>query len=377
MMRLARLRWRRLVNPARRLGVTLQYDGAAAALDLFRERLRAVQATEMPPPSAAAASFDTLTGLATAPPVRLRTPLVGAPAVSAVVRTHNRPALLEQALVSLANQTYSDFEVLVVNDGTLDVQDVLERLDPYVHLRLADHTAGSGRMAALNSGQNAARGRWITYLDDDDVIYPSHLERLAAALTGGEASVAYSDATRTLCWSDAQRDEPVLRLACPSLDFDMGRLLVDNWIASVAFMHAAECSQVIGGFDESLEHFEDWDYLIRLGQACTFRHVPVVTFDYRHRFGPVPEGSRSAYATRKRERILECTRDMYARYPTASPELKARRRLTLAALEQDIEEVSLIEATVANPLLRDLLVTARVGRFPVSRQLAQQFSSPL
>jgi glycosyltransferase involved in cell wall biosynthesis len=321
-----------------------------------------------------ALDVEALVAAATRPPRVVRAPATSEPDVSVVVRTHNRPALLHQALISLANQTFQDFEVVVVNDGEQEIDDVLERLSPYLNLRRAEHTVGRGRTAALNSGLAAAQGRWITYLDDDDVVYPTHLERLVTGVQEGQASAGYSDAMRALCWSDSERDEVVERLACASLDFDLGRLLVDNWIASVAFIHAAECLQTIGGFDETAELVEDWDFLIRLGQSYAVRHIPAITYEYRYRFGPMPEGSRSSLV--KRQQVLECTQQMYDRYPTSSRELRARRRLTLAALRQDIEEVRWIEMSVADPIQQDLLITALIGRFPVSPALSRRFTGP-
>jgi hypothetical protein len=224
----------------------------------------------------------------------------------------------------------------------------------------------------LNSGLAAARGHWITYLDDDDIVYPMHLEHLVGALSDGRAQAVYTDANRALCWSDQQRTETVVRVGCASMDFDLRRLLVDNWIASVAFMHSAACLAQTGPFDEEFEPFEDWEHLIRLGSHCTFAHVPVTTYEYRIWFGPIPADTQSVL--RQRERVLETTRRVYARYPVAAGELQARRRLTLAALQQDIEEVRRIEQTVADPLQRDLLIAALVGRFPVSPALLRRFT---
>jgi hypothetical protein len=162
-------------------------------------------------------------------------------------------------------------------------------------------------------------------------------------------------------------------MACASLDFDPRRLLVDNWIASVAFMHDAACIEQVGLFDEAFEPFEDWEFLLRLGSACTFAHVPEITYEYRIRFGPMPQDTQSAL--RQRERVLAATERIYARYPTTDGELQARRQLTLAALRQDIEQASRIEQTSADPLQRDLRLAALSGRFPVSRDLLHRFTT--
>ncbi len=351
--------WYRLANPARRLAVTLRYEGGAAAIDLFRQRYRPNPADFLP--------LESTLSLPEATILPARTP----PRVSVIVRTRNRPALLEQALISLAHQVFTDFEAVIVNDGEVSVEPVLERLEGYVRLQRTGGGSGRGRTAALNVGLAAARGRWIAYLDDDDIVYPDHLARLMGALGDGIARAAYTDANRALCWSDLQRDQMLLRLGCLSQAFDFDRLVVDNWIPNMAFMHAADCLDTVGVYDERLDLFEDWDFLIRLGRAYPLRHCAHTTCEYRYRFGRLPEESRSAL--RRRWEVLEATQAIYARYPTASRELNARRRLTLSALRQDIEEVRRIEETVADPIHRDLLITALTGRFPVSPALSHRF----
>ena len=121
-----------------------------------------------------------------------------------------------------------------------------------------------------------------------------------------------------------------------------------------------------------LDLFEDWDFLIRLGQRYPFVHIPRLTCEYRYRFGPIPDNARSAL--RLRERVLEATRQIYGRYPVTDRELGARRQLTLAALQQDIEEVRRIVEQTDDPLVRDLLITARVGRFQAARTLARRYA---
>src|SRR5687768_11665247 len=100
------------------------------------------------------------------------------PGVSVIVRTVDRPPLLREALASLANQTFRDFEVIVVRDGgTGTIDDVARDFFPYLELRVIQ-LEPQGRVTALNEGLKAARGDWICYLDDDDIVYPNHLQRL-------------------------------------------------------------------------------------------------------------------------------------------------------------------------------------------------------
>ena len=102
----------------------------------------------------------------------------GAPLVSIIVPTHNRPRLLCEALKSILGQTMQDFEIIVVNDAGLDITPWVRPLDQSGRIRLLRHPHNRGLAAARNTGLRAARGKYIAYLDDDDLFYPQHLEVL-------------------------------------------------------------------------------------------------------------------------------------------------------------------------------------------------------
>jgi radical SAM protein with 4Fe4S-binding SPASM domain len=124
-----------------------------------------------------------------AQPVAGKTPLV-----SVIVPTHNRPEMLVEALQSVLNQTFQDFEILVVNDAGADVRQVVEALNGSGKITYLEHDTNRGLGAARNTGIQHARGKYIAYLDDDDRFYPEHLETLANFLESSHYLVAYTDA---------------------------------------------------------------------------------------------------------------------------------------------------------------------------------------
>ena len=93
----------------------------------------------------------------------------GEPLVSVIVRSKNRPDTLRLALNSLANQTLDSFEVVLVNSGD-PITDVVADSERYLRFRAVTPAHGLGLGDLLNFGVNAAKGRFITYLDDDDVV---------------------------------------------------------------------------------------------------------------------------------------------------------------------------------------------------------------
>ncbi|MEP7206435.1 MAG: glycosyltransferase [Casimicrobiaceae bacterium] len=105
------------------------------------------------------------------------------PRVSVIVPTRNRPALLEEALQSLADQTFRDWEAVVVDDGSepaVDGDALALRFGARV--RLQRHEAGLGGASAKNTGSRAARAAILAFLDDDDLFAPQYLARAIEAL---------------------------------------------------------------------------------------------------------------------------------------------------------------------------------------------------
>ena len=221
---------------------------------------------------------------ATAPPPPRPTPAVisrraAAPAVSVIVPTLDRPRLLEIALRSILDQTFQDFEIIVVNDAGAPVADVVARLGGDRRIRCVDNPTRRGHSGARNAGLGVARGRYIAYLDDDDSFRPDHLATLTAALADGRHAVAYSDAERAKVGDDGA----VLACDVPySTDFDPDALLLTNFIPMLCVLHERACVGAVAGpggafFDEGLPVLEDWDLWIRLSRRYPFVHIPRVT----------------------------------------------------------------------------------------------------
>lgn len=207
------------------------------------------------------------------------------PLVSVVVRTKDRPAFLAEALGSLRAQTFAGFEVVLVDDGTLPPPADVRSPPPGVGLTVVRPEPPGGRTRALNAGVAAARGRWVSYLDDDDLYLPRHLELLVAALErAGAPGAAYTDAVlvRQVRGEDgAYRDGE--RFPIFGREFDADRLLFSNYVPLVCLMHERSLWEAAGGFDVAFDLYEDWEFLIRLARRTPFVRVPEATALYRIR----------------------------------------------------------------------------------------------
>src|SRR6516165_5526315 len=100
-------------------------------------------------------------------------PMTKPPLVSVVIPTHNRPDMLREAIASVRAQTFTDYEILVVCNGSS--QEDLVRYGAIRDVRLVV-TSRKGIGLALNIGIKAARGEWVAFLDDDDLWEPNKLE---------------------------------------------------------------------------------------------------------------------------------------------------------------------------------------------------------
>ncbi len=195
------------------------------------------------------------------------------PLVSVIVRTRNRPERLREALASVRDQTGLSTEVVVVNDGGAPVDTVVDAFRGALDIRLVVHPQTRGRAAAANAGLHAARGRYVNFLDDDDLFLAGHLAKLSGFLESTGEDVAYSDVVPLL----DERMKGLVRETPYAADFDPGLLRVQNLLPIHAVMFRRALLDEVGLFDESFAAMEDWDFWIRLSALRHFHRLPGVT----------------------------------------------------------------------------------------------------
>ena len=204
------------------------------------------------------------------------------PLVSVIVRTKDRPTLLANALRSIAEQTYANLEIVVVNDGEQDVKDVVTALAGGIPVRYIDHEKSKGRAAAANSGLAAARGEYLNFLDDDDVFLPDHVETLISYLVASNDKIAYSNALNVYFTGSIDSSENRLKEELIfNLDFDPEILLFQNYIPLMSVLFSKDIFSKVEGFCEEMDLFEDWDFWIRVSRYFPFHHIDKITAEYR------------------------------------------------------------------------------------------------
>ena len=116
------------------------------------------------------------------------------PSVSVVIPTYNVAPYIAETLNSVFAQTFSDFEVIVVDDGSPDGEELERALGPYLERVRYMRQENRGAGAARNHGVREARGEFIAFLDSDDLWMPEYLEEQVRFLREGNYDLAYADA---------------------------------------------------------------------------------------------------------------------------------------------------------------------------------------
>ncbi len=204
--------------------------------------------------------------------------------VSIIIRTQNRPFLLKKALKSINAQTYRPLEVVVVNDGgaPLLIEDLQKNMRDVFFTYVALEKT-HGRSGAANAGIEAAKGEFASFLDDDDIYYPDHVEKLVDACLKNGVEISYSAVQSVYYqWTGSAYADfiKIKDFHLYNFDFNRARLLFENYIPLNALLFSKRVL-LENRFDENLEINEDWDLIIRLSQSYRFFHLADVTAEYR------------------------------------------------------------------------------------------------
>lgn len=246
-------------------------------------------------------------------------PVADGPLVSVITRTYNgRTMFLVQALQSLLNQTWPRLEIIVVQDGGESLRSVVEGMRRYArpgHELVFLATAGGGRSVAGNAGLASARGDYLLFLDDDDLLFADHVETLTMALQADpEAAAAYALAMEVMTDVDTEHEhydelEPLTPVILRQ-PWDYRVLQDHNFIPIQGIVFRRTLYLERGGFDTRLEQLEDWNLWLRYGYRNRFIYIPRTTSLYR---SPADRDVRAARAA-----LLDEAYDTARNYARAS-----------------------------------------------------------
>src|SRR5579871_202940 len=230
----------------------------------------------------------------------------GTPEVSVVIPTRDRCLYLTQAIDSVFRQEAVDLELIVVDDSSTDATaDHLATVaDP--RLRTVRHPRSLGVSRARNHGIELARGRWVAFLDDDDLWAPAKLALQLSALRHEGALWSYTSVAH---FDDRAGSARLIRSAAPS----EGILAANPASTPSSGVVSRAVLERIGGFDPQLMIMADWDLWIRLMQVGSPAVLGEVLVGRRIHVANMSTSGRRVHATISRERryMLDKHRELF------------------------------------------------------------------
>lgn len=216
------------------------------------------------------------------------------PKISIIVPCYNLAQYLDEALQSVLNQSYSDWECIIINDGSPDnTEDIANKWVAKDSRFVYIYKENGGVSSARNLGMEKAKGIYIIPLDADNKLRPEFIEKSIYLLDlNDDVDLVYGDVqffgNKDYKW----KGRP----------FDITEIVLNNYIDNCACFRKSVW-EVLGGYDENMPiyGFEDWDLWLRMAvRGYQFQYVEDILFDYR-----VRDNSLLSFAWEKRRLLLE------------------------------------------------------------------------
>jgi glycosyltransferase involved in cell wall biosynthesis len=245
------------------------------------------------------------------------------PTVSVVIPAYNRSATIRPAIESVLRQTWTDFELIVVDDGSTDstVEAIHAIADPRIRILATPRNLGAS--GARNLGICEARAPWIAFQDSDDEWLPRKLEKQMARLLAPGANYVAAYCGMVILggpdeWPARHRVEYIPRPRWPVEALEgaiLPTVLRASLISTQTLIVRRDRLLEIGGFDEEIRILVDWECVIRLAQIGSFAFVdePLVLQSFS--LNSLTRDAANRPTTRMR--IVEKHRAVFERHPSA------------------------------------------------------------
>lgn len=192
--------------------------------------------------------------------------------VSIVLPTYNRENSVCSSIESVLRQTYQNFELIIVDDGSSDnSKELISKYAEKDNRIKYFYQDNAGYPSAINRGLIECTGEYIAFEDSDDIWDDTKLEKQLSAINNTNADFSF-----------CQMEYPKLSLIFPNSETKdkngniFERLLAANMIGGPTLIFKKACMDAIGGFDISLPTFQDYDFVLRLSKKYKAVFVPEV-----------------------------------------------------------------------------------------------------
>lgn len=228
------------------------------------------------------------------------------PFISIGVSTFNRKEYLRKSLNSLLAQSWKNFEIIVVDDGSTDGTDeMVAREFPQI---IYCYQKNAGDAAAKNHAARLAHGEYLVFNDSDDLFLPDALERLYAAVAADPGSCAYG---QYITIDENDVEQPTRPKVKHFPDGEITQTLLEHIIVcNCGTLMPRELFLQQGGYDETLLCAYDYKLALQLSAVCRFHPVPEAVFK-RRRHG----SNLSAVNYEKQKLVLQVVEDFLTSHP--------------------------------------------------------------
>ncbi len=190
------------------------------------------------------------------------------PLVSIIIPSYNRARIIPQAIQSVLNQTYENWELLIVDDGSsipFELESTLK--DP--RIQILRNATNQGAAAARNKGIHHAKGVYIAFLDTDDQWLPHKLEKQVAFLQNSPPTVGGCVTACHLIYPHKKKIRYI-----PIIDFYQQSIRGEHMSAGSTLLFKRECLAKVGLQSTDLKRLEDWEWQINFSKYYTWHALP-------------------------------------------------------------------------------------------------------
>jgi glycosyltransferase involved in cell wall biosynthesis len=270
------------------------------------------------------------------------------PLVSIVIPAYNVAPYIGETLRSVFAQTFTDFEVIVINDGSPDTQEFERLLMPFRERIRYLKQENRGASAARNAGLRAARGEFVGFLDADDLWLPNYLEDQLAVIRERNCDLVCADALIVGESPDAGRTyfETVMEAAPPKEVTFLDLLSGERSLITSGVLARREHVLEVGLFDEKLRNAQDFDLWLRLARhGSRLAYQPRVLLTYRARLNSLTGNPINSHL--RELLIFEKVRQSYGLTPEEHAEVEPVIRKRTALVQYELGKLYLLPGDFA------------------------------
>jgi len=210
------------------------------------------------------------------------------PKISVIMPVYNAEKYVSLAIESILGQTYKDFELIMINDGSTDSSlSIMEKYSLTDHrIRLASREKTKGVAVSLNEGLAMARGEYIARMDADDISLPQRFEKQVVFLEGHPDIAVVGSSVLVVDPEGLPIAPRILPPTHEEIDRGLMRYLIERRMYHPTMMMRRSVVSTIGGYRKEFAA-EDYDLLLRLVEICKLANLPEVLLEYREHFSNV------------------------------------------------------------------------------------------